>query len=78
MVNSGNYSRILILTQTWIIDCYANLGDGMDPRTGKFTAPLAGSYMFIVHVCSADYRKALLSIRFVNLLINFKPRPLNT
>ena len=37
----------------------------MDPRTGKFTAPLAGTYMFIVHVCSADYRKALLSIRFV-------------
>ena len=38
----------------------------MDPKTGKFTAPLAGSYMFIVHVCSADYRKALLSIRLVN------------
>ena len=47
-----------------IIDCYANLGDGMDPTTGIFTAPLAGSYMFIVHVCSGDYRKALLSIRY--------------
>ena len=40
----------------------------MDPRTGKFTAPLAGTYMFIVHVCSADYRKALLSIRFVKFV----------
>ena len=35
----------------------------MDPKSGIFTAPMAGSYLFIVHVCSADMHKALLSIR---------------
>jgi len=44
-------------------DCYANLGGGMDPGSGVFTCPIAGSYLFIVHVCSADMHKALLSIR---------------
>ena len=44
-------------------DCYANLGGGMDPQSGIFRAPKAGAYMFIVHVCTADMHKALLSLR---------------
>ena len=36
----------------------------MDPGSGVFTCPIAGSYLFIVHVCSADMHKALLSIRY--------------
>ena len=35
----------------------------MDPGSGIFTAPMAGSYLFIVHVCTADMHKALLAIR---------------
>ena len=37
----------------------------MDPGSGVFTCPIAGSYLFIVHVCSADMHKALLSIRYL-------------
>merc|ERR1712004_450328 len=44
-------------------NCYANLGGGMDPQSGIFRAPKAGAYMFIVHVCTADMHKALLSLR---------------
>ena len=36
----------------------------MDPQSGIFHAPKAGAYMFIVHVCTADMHKALLSIRY--------------
>ena len=44
-------------------DCYANLGGGLDSKSGIFTTPLAGAYLFVIHVCSADMSKALLAIR---------------
>ena len=55
---------ILLFFLSFTTDCYANLGGGMDPGSGVFTCPIAGSYLFIVHVCSADMHKALLSIRY--------------
>ena len=30
--------------------CSVNVGGGMDPDTGLFTAPLGGSYMFVFHI----------------------------
>ena len=35
----------------------------MDSKSGVFTAPLAGSYMFVVHACTHDMHKALMTIR---------------
>ena len=35
----------------------------MDPGSGTFTAPLSGSYLFVIHVCSHDMKKALLTLR---------------
>merc|ERR1711974_19030 len=43
--------------------CSVNVGGGMDPDTGLFTAPLGGSYMFVFHIATYDNKKALLSIR---------------
>merc|ERR1711974_398535 len=43
--------------------CSVNVGGGMDPDTGLFTAPLGGSYMFVFHIATHDNKKALLSIR---------------
>ena len=43
--------------------CLSNLGRGMDPGSGVFTAPLSGAYLFIIHVCSHDMKKALLTLR---------------
>merc|ERR1711983_192062 len=43
--------------------CSVNVGGGMDPDTGVFTAPLGGSYMFVFHIATHDNKKALLSIR---------------
>jgi hypothetical protein len=40
-----------------------NVGGGMDPDTGLFTAPLGGSYLFVFHIATHDNKKALLSIR---------------
>ncbi len=35
----------------------------MNPKSGVFTTPVAGSYLFQIHVCTLDLHKALLSIR---------------
>lgn len=40
-----------------------NLGAGMDAKSGVFTAPMAGAYMFTIHVCTHDMKKGLLSLR---------------
>lgn len=42
---------------------HCNLGGGMDAKSGVFTAPIAGSYLFTIHACTHDMHKALLSIR---------------
>ena len=42
---------------------HCNLGGGMDAKSGVFTAPVAGSYLFTIHACTHDMHKALLSIR---------------
>merc|ERR1711981_1465277 len=43
--------------------CHVNVGGGMDPDTGIFSAPIGGTYMFVFHVATHDNKKALLSIR---------------
>jgi len=43
--------------------CSTNVGGGMDPESGIFTAPAGGLYMFIFHIATHDNKKALLSIR---------------
>ena len=35
----------------------------MDPKSGVFEAPFTGVYLFSLHVCTHDLKKALLSIR---------------
>ena len=35
----------------------------MDIHSGVFTAPLAGVYLFLLHIATHDNKKALLSIR---------------
>ena len=40
-----------------------NLGAGMDAKSGVFTAPQAGAYMFTIHICTHDMKKGLLSLR---------------
>merc|ERR1719382_138234 len=40
-----------------------NLGGGMDSKSGVFTAPKSGAYMFTIHVCTHDMKKGLLSLR---------------
>merc|ERR1719342_2010540 len=40
-----------------------NLGGGMDAKSGVFTVPQAGAYMFTIHICTHDMKKGLLSLR---------------
>ena len=40
-----------------------NLGSGMDAKSGVFTAPKSGAYMFTIHICTHDMKKGLLSLR---------------
>ena len=35
----------------------------MDAKSGVFTAPMAGAYMFTIHICTHDMKKGLLSLR---------------
>ena len=35
----------------------------MDAKSGIFSAPLSGAYMFTVHACAHDQHKALLTLR---------------
>ncbi len=37
--------------------CLHNAGGAMDAKSGVFTAPIAGAYLFAVHVCSHDMKK---------------------
>ena len=46
-----------------LLGLHCNLGGGMDAKSGVFTAPVAGSYLFTIHACTHDMHKALLSIR---------------
>merc|ERR1712203_1252913 len=41
----------------------SNLGGGMDAKSGVFTVPQAGAYMFTIHICTHDMKKGLLSLR---------------
>jgi len=41
----------------------SNLGGGMDAKSGVFTAPQTGAYMFTIHICTHDMKKGLLSLR---------------
>ena len=41
----------------------SNLGGGMDAKSGVFTAPQCGAYMFTIHICTHDMKKGLLSLR---------------
>ncbi|XP_023342315.1 uncharacterized protein LOC111712039 [Eurytemora carolleeae] len=43
--------------------CRSNLGGGMDFKSGVFTVPLDGAYMFTIHICTHDMKKGLLSLR---------------
>ena len=40
-----------------------NVGGGLDPQSGIFTAPFSGLYLFLLHIATHDNKKALLSIR---------------
>ena len=56
----------------YFIGIHCNLGGGMDAKSGVFTAPMAGSYLFTIHACTHDMHKALLSIRHNGNQVRFK------
>ena len=43
--------------------CSVNVGNAMDPKSWIFTAPFKAAYMFSLHVCTHDLKKALIAIR---------------
>ena len=43
--------------------CSVNAGEAMDAKTGTFTAPCNAAYLFTLHVCTHDLKKALVAIR---------------
>ena len=43
--------------------CSVNAGEAMDAKAGIFTAPFNAAYMFSLHVCTHDLKKALVAIR---------------
>ena len=40
-----------------------NVGNAMDAKSGIFTAPYSAAYLFSLHVCTHDLKKALIAIR---------------
>jgi len=43
--------------------CPVNSGDAMDFKSGIFTVPITGCYLFSLHVCTHDMKKVLAAIR---------------
>jgi len=43
--------------------CNVNIGNGMIPKSGIFQAPVPGTYMFTLTVCTYDGKKCLLFLR---------------
>ena len=43
-----------------------NYGSGYDKSTGKFTAPQAGIYLFILQICPEDTHNVLMTLRANN------------
>jgi len=43
--------------------CPVNSGAAMEPRSGIFTVPVTGCYLFSLHVCTHDMKKVLAAIR---------------
>ncbi|CAC5405652.1 unnamed protein product [Mytilus coruscus] len=43
-----------------------NSGSGYDKSTGKFTAPQAGTYLFILQICPEDNHSVLMTLRANN------------
>jgi hypothetical protein len=43
--------------------CTLNVGGNMDPKSGIFTATIAGCYLFSITVCTQDMKKVLMAIR---------------
>jgi hypothetical protein len=43
--------------------CTVNIGNGMIPKSGIFQAPVPGTYMFTLTVCTFDGKKCLLFLR---------------
>jgi hypothetical protein len=43
--------------------CSVNVGNAMDAKSGIFTAPFSAAYLFSLHVCTHDLKKALIAIR---------------
>merc|ERR1712106_941949 len=43
--------------------CMLNAGGNMDPKSGIFTATIAGCYLFSITVCTQDMKKVLMAIR---------------
>ncbi len=43
--------------------CSVNVGQALDPKSGVFTAPYSAAYLFSMHVCTHDLKKALIALR---------------
>jgi len=43
--------------------CSSNMGGGMDPKSGVYTASVPGCYLFSLTVCAQDMKKVLIALR---------------